>query len=87
MAHSPGNSRQQTDRAEKFLTYAGVAGVAIAVLLTVAVAALTVAPALMPSGTAMATLVSVVLLAGVLLLVRRIHKQRGREMNPDPDWH
>jgi purine-cytosine permease-like protein len=87
MTHSPGNAQQQPDRAEQFLSYAGIAGVAIAVLLTVAVAALTVAPALIPSGAAIATLVSVLLLAGVVLLVRRIHKQRGREMNPDPDWH
>jgi hypothetical protein len=35
----------------------------------------------------MATLLSVLLLAGVVVLVRRIHSQRGREMDPDPDWH
>ena len=87
MAHQPGRPQQQTDSADQFLKYAGVAGIAIGLVLTVAVAALTVAPALMPSGATMATLLSVLLLVGVVVLVRRIHSQRGREMDPDPDWH
>jgi hypothetical protein len=87
MAHHPGRPHQKTDSADQFLKYAGLAGIAIGIVLTVAVAALTVAPALIPSGAAMATLLSVLLLAGVVVLVRRIHSQRGREMDPDPDWH
>jgi uncharacterized membrane protein len=81
-ATSEGNGR-----AERLLTYAGVTGIAIALVLTVAVVALTVAPALLPSGTALGAVVSTVLLVGVVALVRYLHRQRGRTVSPDPDWH
>jgi purine-cytosine permease-like protein len=85
MSHQ--QTRHGTGSGEKFLTYAGIAGIAVAVLLTVAVAALTVLPALVPSGAVLGTALFTLLLAGAAVGVRRLHRSRGREMDVDPDWH
>jgi cell shape-determining protein MreD len=81
------DTSERKELGDRLLTYAGIAGIAIALVLTVAVVALTVAPALLPSGTALGALASTVLLVVVFALVRYLHRQRGRTANPDPDWH
>lgn len=86
MAHNPALPQQETDTTDAFLKYAGVAGIAIAVLLTVAVAALTVGPALL-AGKIVAPALFTLLLVAVVVFLRRLHKARGRQMDVDPDWH
>lgn len=87
MVHARDGRQQRTDRAQRLLKYAGLAGTAVALLLAVAVTALTVGPALLPSGAALGTVLFALLLAVVVVAVRRLHRERGRQVDPDPDWH
>lgn len=83
MAHYPGERDRGIDRQEAFLKYAGIAGLAIGLLLTVAVLALTVAPALIPSGPALATALFTGLLAVVALATRQFDWLSSPEIELD----
>lgn len=72
MATQPLPQERQTDPAESFLSYAGIAGIAISLVLTAAVVWLTVGPALVPSGMLLAPGLFTLLLVMTVIAARRI---------------
>jgi hypothetical protein len=85
MVQYSGTTEEGSSTGETFLKYAGVAGIAVALLLTVAVVGLTVAPALVPSGPAVATVLFTAVLA-VAVLATRLGNWAGQpDVDLDPE--
>ncbi len=87
MSHGSPRDYQQKGTADRFLEYVGKAGIAITLVLALAAAGVAALPVISQGGLIGLTVVSLGLLGAVLFLMRYLHKQYGREMNPDPDWH
>lgn len=67
------------DRADRFLAVAGVAGIVVALGLTIAVLGLTVLPPLLPAGEGLATVVFLALLVAATLATRYVGRTERTE--------